>query len=1593
MNVVVFNPQITTSGIEIVSQRTEKSKTFDLGNGTYVASCSIYPLHYKNNYSDKKEQWKDINLSYTENNTEYTITNGSCVITIYKTKLGYNVKSKKTQQEFQVLLNGKNIPSTDDIDFVFHIFPSRIRLWKIVKRASAIPILNNLVWNIKEKPSSTGTNLIFRQNPEICDANNGIPELLTEKTVIKSTEFTWKETLTGECCVDGETEKLRVSKELEFPINIDVDVDEDVGATADTAYFITGGSYWLSPTDRFNAGTFNSANVGYGAPARFTTVNIPQGATINSASFSGTCSTSFTGTDCRTKIDAIAEDNPSGFSGSSYANFMARARTTAKVDWDISSVWAVGSIQTSPDISTVIQEIVNRSGWVANNSMVIVWSDDGSPDTANNLRRMAHYNHATYNPPHLDISYTAAPVGTGVAFSGLTYKFNFTPKIANIYTGSNYTNIRHILSFVSKNHVINTGCSFNHNKLVINFNSKIHEVSIITSSPVTIISSVGTLPYPTNVSQNRKLIYDGSNYWVFYQKSSTPNTLFYSYSSNLSTWTEASTALAGTTLTDGGAMDVLFWTNGTDKVVLVTYYTNTNPYRYLRGTISGTDISWSSNTNYIANDTKHATSEFGVKLALPGNNKPLVVFPNSSNASPNIYNSNTVISTDFAPEFWVNSGYYTANDYMYRAKILPRDASTDSVLLVFNTTDTEMFSVGYSSGSFNEYAITILDNVAANVRNWDVCSLSTSSFWFLGQLTANSFYFASYTGEGWSWTDKTAPTWPSGNLATNAGISLSTDGTDIWAVTILGDENNSVSYNKYTVADNSWGGWTESVISTKTRSQISICGNNISEGILPTIWTEENGSNYDIVVTDILNSSSATGVNYQALVKFANFKTKIHSIATGCNYNSNKKIINFSNKSHNISIGSNFIHNKQIFNFQPKNHSVSVGASFTHTTTILNFSSKVHSVAVGTSFSSLSSYIDFLVLNHSAGHSAVFNHNKIYALFDVKNHSISTGTSFSHLTQIINFKSSTSTVGFSSLYSHLTSLFTLTPKIHLITTGTSFNSVVNNINFVSKNHIISTGCSFISSRELLDFKSKVHLVSVGSSFSSTTNNILFNIKNHVVSINVLFNTNTNKINFINKTHQVLLGVNHNSSVHNINFVSKFHNISVGSSFNNTTSFITFISKTHSVSTGSYISNNIKIINFISKLHSITCGCSYTNVKSILYFNTKIHSISTGCSYTNTKQLLSLISKSHNVAGGCNYIQTKKTFLFIIKYHNVILGYNCFTTTKFINFNSKYSSVNTGVNISQLTKNINFIIGHHEVVIGNIIVQTTTLINFLSKTHLTNLGINYNSNTTYINFISKLQLVNVGSSYIHNKHTFNFITKLSSVDIGSAILHDVKYINFIVGQHNVIIGSAINHLTSTLSFISKTHQSILGVNYNSSNKIINFISKTHTINIGYNYIQNKSIISFLSKTSIVSISSYYSHSKEIINFIVGQHQILTTVEILHITKLINFINKTHIISCGSVYNHSLLHIRFLIYGESPGKGTDFDHSVKYLQFLLKGGKFSGFYWEDMGYVFPDRKIGSYTAPDRVAGNYVASDRIIGSYVAPDRIRPRRRIFIT
>ncbi len=114
---------------------------------------------------------------------------------------------------------------------------------------------------------------------------------------------------------------------------------------------------------------------------RFVNLDIPQGASIVSATVQFTSDQDFEGDNTvpsNLDIYAIATGNASSF-GDNVANLGSVNRTVASVGWQ-PPPWLLnqsGPAQQTPDLSPVIQEIVNRADWQSGNALALIFAGLG----------------------------------------------------------------------------------------------------------------------------------------------------------------------------------------------------------------------------------------------------------------------------------------------------------------------------------------------------------------------------------------------------------------------------------------------------------------------------------------------------------------------------------------------------------------------------------------------------------------------------------------------------------------------------------------------------------------------------------------------------------------------------------------------------------------------------------------------------------------------------------------------------------------------------------------------------------------------------------------------------------------------------------------------------------------------------------------------------------------------------------------------------------------------------------------------------------------------------------------------------------------
>lgn len=198
-------------------------------------------------------------------------------------------------------------------------------------------------------------------------------------------------------------------------------LNRQVIASSDDCFRRLTPNYWSTTFTSVVAGADTPGDIQRGGGMRFTNLTIPKDATIDTAYLILRCSYANNGDDCNTRISADDVDNAVTFS--TEGNFDTRwaARTAARVNWDNIPHWSVNVDYNSPEIKTVIQEIVNRAGWASGQDIVIFWEDfdDRSDHEADCLRHSYSYDSSTIYAPKLHIEYTPPVVAVGRSFGSI----------------------------------------------------------------------------------------------------------------------------------------------------------------------------------------------------------------------------------------------------------------------------------------------------------------------------------------------------------------------------------------------------------------------------------------------------------------------------------------------------------------------------------------------------------------------------------------------------------------------------------------------------------------------------------------------------------------------------------------------------------------------------------------------------------------------------------------------------------------------------------------------------------------------------------------------------------------------------------------------------------------------------------------------------------------------------------------------------------------------------------------------------------------------------------------------------------------------
>jgi len=293
---------VISSQEDVVSLRTETSKTYNLGNSRFQTVVGLESIHYKDNYSNTEEPWKDIDLTWVGN----SVTQAPYIID--RSKGTYTIRNKRTDEIVSIrpLGNANIILTNTNINFQWSTLLTNTASFEIMGDVDMVSFFAYDSEGSKVALDVTKSGDIYTEK-----ASKGA--ILADPTVTVQIEANTDDAIQRES--DGE-----------MFLNISASTWR---ASANPTYRYWGGDRWV--------------------------ISIPQFSTINSANYTGYCN-SDSNDSANFNMHFQMAASTVTFNATAF-NLTDRDRTTASVSW-VASDLGIGWHESS-DLTIPMQELVS----------------------------------------------------------------------------------------------------------------------------------------------------------------------------------------------------------------------------------------------------------------------------------------------------------------------------------------------------------------------------------------------------------------------------------------------------------------------------------------------------------------------------------------------------------------------------------------------------------------------------------------------------------------------------------------------------------------------------------------------------------------------------------------------------------------------------------------------------------------------------------------------------------------------------------------------------------------------------------------------------------------------------------------------------------------------------------------------------------------------------------------------------------------------------------------------------------------------------------------------------------------------------------
>lgn len=438
ISVAAHEPVLYSPNEEIVDKRTATSKTFYLGNARYSIDTYLTAIHYQRNPTSNADVWLNIDTTIVDGK----VTKAPYDLDIHLTgKPGFHIKDKLSgEYDIQLVAAWDDKPNKvvtnnvspvvsgntvtwpeyyPGVDVILVAESSSVALKRLIKTPQAaieysIDILElskgrARLSDVKPAVDASGQSIKMEQSPKL----GGRIEKLKKEVIVES---------------DKET------RSITYPILDATIIDIGISATGDDGYRWGGGSLTTTgSTILIGAGS----SAPYHTFTKFNGITIPADATASNSYLHYTAYYSGTSTTVNTAI--YANDVASPTAPTNATEYDALALTGTSVAWNSISSWTAESTYNTPDISSVVQELVDSYGAYSSGSIMFMHRDNSSSASAS--RAPYDYSGSTTKCTQLHIEYTT-PFTGDISNDPSTKDFGAVAESSTYYAygGASYSN-------------------------------------------------------------------------------------------------------------------------------------------------------------------------------------------------------------------------------------------------------------------------------------------------------------------------------------------------------------------------------------------------------------------------------------------------------------------------------------------------------------------------------------------------------------------------------------------------------------------------------------------------------------------------------------------------------------------------------------------------------------------------------------------------------------------------------------------------------------------------------------------------------------------------------------------------------------------------------------------------------------------------------------------------------------------------------------------------------------------------------------------------------------------------------------------------